>query len=78
MVNNTVYVVFSEYQADTPTIEAVFATRAEAERHAAALRRSAARAGAAVWGACEEGRWTVDVVVEPAPMNPTAASRKRR
>lgn len=79
MVHQRVWLVYQEYQADTPDIVGLYLSRVEAERVAADCRQEArARYGWVVYGD-EDGEgahiasWDVDVHVEEHELQSASA-----
>jgi hypothetical protein len=82
-----VYVVYREYQADTPCFEFAFLSQEEAEEYAEELRGDLYAEGANVYGyeppaeasvsgheADQEWNWTTDVHVEPVEIREPVAT----
>lgn len=76
------WVVFTEYQADTPSIEGVFLSEPEADAYALELRRDAHADGENVYdyepgegereATGDEADWTVTIGVQPTQLHQPA------
>jgi len=84
MQGQTVWLVYQEFQADTPDIVGLFRSRKDAERAAEGCRRWArAEYGWIVYGDEDEdgheiAAWDVDVHVEEHEVQPARSRRRRR
>lgn len=60
----SIYLVYKEYQKDTPEIERAFVNEKDAYAYAMELEEQLTEDGMIVWGRDEDDDWDVDVHVE--------------